>query len=90
MPQISEPFFSTQDNRRPVVMFTRPVFGKDDQIIAILAGNIDLLNNNFLGQLAEVRLGKNGYLYLYKQERALIVHPDRRRILKQDVPLGVN
>ncbi|MGE4545937.1 MAG: EAL domain-containing protein [Pedobacter sp.] len=89
-PQISEPFFSTQENRRPVVMFTAPVFGKDDQIVAILAGNIDLLNNNFLGHLADVRLGKNGYLYLYNQERTLIVHPDRRRILKQDVPLGVN
>lgn len=89
-PQISEPFFSTQENRRPVVMFTAPVFGKDDQIIAILTGNIDLLNNNFLGHLADVRLGKKGYLYLYNRERTLIVHPDRSRILKQDVPLGAN
>lgn len=89
-PQISEPFFSTQENRRPVVMFTAPVFGKDGQVIAILAGNIDLLNDNFLGHLAKVHLGENGYLYLYNQERTLIVHPDRSRVLKQDVPLGAN
>lgn len=90
LPQISEPFFSTQENQRPVVMFTSPVFSKDGQIIAILAGSVDLLNNNFLGHLAEVRLGEKGYLYLYNRERTLIVHPDRSRILKQDVPVGAN
>jgi two-component system NtrC family sensor kinase len=90
MPQISEPFFSTQKDQRPVVMFTSPVFNSDGQIIAILAGSVDLLNNNFLGHLAEVQLGKHGYLYLYNQDRTLIVHPDRSRILKQDVPVGAN
>ncbi len=89
-PQISEPFFSSQENQRPVVMFTSPVFGKEGQIIAILAGSVDLMNNNFLGHLAEVQLGQKGYLYLYNQDRTLIVHPDRNRILQQDVPLGVN
>lgn len=89
-PQISEPFFSTQEHPRPVVMFTSPVFGADGQVSAIMAGSIDLLGDNFFGRIGEVRLGKGGYLYLYNQDRTLIVHPDRNRILKQDVPLGAN
>jgi diguanylate cyclase (GGDEF)-like protein/PAS domain S-box-containing protein len=89
-PQISEPFFSTQENPRPVVMFTSPVFGADGQVAAIMTGSVDLLGNNFLGRLGAVRLGETGYLYLYNQERTLIVHPDRSRVLKQDVPPGAN
>ena len=89
-PQVSEPFFSTQENPRPVVMFTAPVFGAGGEVTAIMAGSLDLLGNNFLGHLREIRLGERGYLYLYNQERTLIVHPDRNRILKQDVPPGAN
>jgi diguanylate cyclase (GGDEF)-like protein/PAS domain S-box-containing protein len=89
-PQISEPFFSTQENPRPVVMFTAPVFGADGQVAAIMTGSVDLLGNNFLGQLGEIRLGEGGYLYLFNQERTIIVHPERNRILKQDVPPGAN
>lgn len=89
-PQISEPFFSTQKSGHPLIMFTAPVFSKEGEVTGILAGNLDLLNNNFLGLLSEVRLGKDGYLYLYNQERTIIVHPNRDRILQQDVPLGVN
>lgn len=89
-PQISEPFFSLGANYRPVVTFVAPIFSDDKQIVAVLAGNVDLLNNNFLGELAAVRLGENGYLYLYNQERTLIVHPDRQRILQRDVPVSAN
>jgi diguanylate cyclase (GGDEF)-like protein/PAS domain S-box-containing protein len=89
-PQISEPFFSTQENPRPVVMFTAPIFGADGQVTAIMTGSVDLLGNNFLGQLGEIRLGEGGYLYLYNQDRTLIVHPERNRVLKQDVPPGAN
>lgn len=89
-PQISEPFFSSQANRRPVVMFTAPVLTEGGQFAGILTGCLDLLNDNFLGDLAQVTLGENGYLYLYNQQRTLIVHPNRGRILKQDVPPGAN
>lgn len=88
-PQISEPF-SPAIGLRPVVLFTAPVFSGDGEVAAVLSGSLNLLNNNFLGHLAEVRLGQAGYLYLYNHERTLIVHPDRSRIMQQDVPPGVN
>ncbi|MBE0599585.1 MAG: PAS domain-containing protein, partial [Desulfuromonadales bacterium] len=89
-PQISDPFFSVQQNGHPVVAFTAPVLGPDGEVVAILAGAIDLLRENFLGALAATTLGQTGYLYLYGTDRTIIVHPDRSRILQRDVPPGAN
>ena len=89
LPQISEPFSPTIADE-PFVIFTVPVTGATQEVIAVLIGQLNLLNNNFLGHLAEVRLGQGGYLYLYNQSRTLIVHPNRSRIMKRDVPIGSN
>ncbi len=89
-PQISQPFLSTQKSGHPIIMFTAPVFDVKGRISMILAGSLDLMKDNFLGKLATVKLGETGYLYLYNTERTIIVHPDRTRILKQDVPQGAN
>ena len=89
-PQISMPFVSTQSHHHPIVMFTAPFSDAHGKMSGILAGSIDLLRDNFLGHLATIRLGKRGYLYLYSTDRTIIVHPDRSRILRRDVPLGVN
>jgi diguanylate cyclase (GGDEF)-like protein/PAS domain S-box-containing protein len=88
---ISDPFFWGGDETRPVILFAVPVFDREGgEVRAVLGGGLDLLGANFLGKLAEVRLGDAGYLYLYDRQRTLIVHPNRSRILKRDVPLGVN
>jgi signal transduction histidine kinase/ActR/RegA family two-component response regulator len=89
-PQISRPFFSTQTHHHPIVMFTAPFFDARGEMTGILAGALDLLRDNFLGKLATVKLGNKGYLYLYSTDRTLIVHLDRTRILRRDVPLGAN
>jgi PAS domain S-box-containing protein len=89
-PQISEPFFSTQKSGHPIIMFTAPVFDAGGKLAGILAGSLDLMKENFLGKLATVNIGTKGYLYLYNNDRTIIAHPDRTRILKQDVPVGVN
>ncbi|RQW76789.1 MAG: HAMP domain-containing protein, partial [Geobacter sp.] len=89
-PQISEPFLSVQTHQPPVVAVTAPIFDAGGEITAILAGGIDLMKDNFLGRLASIRLGENGYLYLYNTSRLIIVHPDRERILKRDLLPGVN
>ena len=88
-PQISAPFYSTQ-NHHPSIMFTAPFFDSNGKLAGIMAGGLDLMRENFLGKLATIRLGENGYLYLYDIGRTLIVHPDRTRILRRDVPLGTN
>lgn len=89
-PYLSPPFFSVQSHRHPVVMFTAPVFDGQGKLAAVLGGSLDLMKDNFLGRVAAVRLGERGYLYLFDTSRTLIVHHDRSRILKRDVPVGVN
>jgi len=89
-PQISMPFFSAQSHHHPIVMFTAPFFDAKGKMAGILAGALDLMRDNFLGKLATVKLGDKGYLYLYSTDRTLIVHPDKSRILRKDVPPGAN
>jgi PAS domain S-box-containing protein len=87
--QISEPFSSAQTHRHPIIMFTAPVFGDNGEILAVLGGSIDLTKNNFIGKLASVRMGKQGYLYLYNTSRVMIAHPDPERIYS-GLPPGAN
>jgi PAS domain S-box-containing protein len=89
-PQISPPFFSTQKHHHPIVMFTAPIIDADGKLVGILGGAVDLLKDNFLGKLATIKIGQRGYLFLYSTDRTMIIHPDRTRILRKDVPLGVN
>ena len=89
-PCISEPFESTQLTKHPIIVFTAPVFDGKGKLAAILCGSLDLMKDNFLGRLAGIKLGDKGYLYLYNTSRTLIVHKDRERILKRDVPPGAN
>jgi len=87
---ISEPFVSYRDTRHPIVMFTAPVIGPAGDLLGVLGGSVDLTDHNFLGKLAQVPIGKSGYLYLFNSDRTMIMHPDKSRILTKDVPLGVN
>jgi PAS domain S-box-containing protein len=89
-PHISAPLFTTQSSGNPAVVFTAPVFDGDGKLAAVLIGALDLMKDNFLGKLATVRIAQTGYIYLYDTSRTMIVHPDRSRILKRDVPPGAN
>jgi PAS domain S-box-containing protein len=89
-PLISKPFYCPHQHRHPVIIFAAPVFNQQGKVIAVLGGGIDLMQDNFLGKLAAIKLGKGGYLYLYDVNRTLITHPDRSRILKEGVPPGAN
>ncbi len=88
--EISTPYHSSKPHGHPVVMFTTPVRSTAGEIIGILGGGLDLQGENFLGKLADLRIGETGYLYLYGSDRTMIIHPDPDRILKQDVPPGAN
>jgi diguanylate cyclase (GGDEF)-like protein len=89
-PYISDPFISSQEHKHPIVMFTVPVFGPDGGMIAIYGGSIDLLKPNLLGKLAQARIGRDGYFFLFDRNRTMIMHPDRSRIMKNDMPPGMN
>jgi len=89
-PVISEPYVSTHTPGAPAVIFTAPLKDADGRITAILAGSLNLLNNNFLGELAGTRIAASGYLYLLNSNRIMIMHPDKSRIMHVAVPPGTN
>jgi len=89
-PCISRPYSSSQEHHHPAVMFTAPVFDRQGGLIGVLAGSVDLTKHGILGRIGDVAIGKTGYLYLYGSDRTIIIHPDRSRILKKDVPPGAN
>jgi PAS domain S-box-containing protein len=89
-PYISKPYLSSQKQQRPAVMFTAPIFDDNRNLIGVLGGSIDLIRGGFLAKISDTRIGKSGYLYLYDTDRTIIMHPDKTRILKRDVPPGVN
>ena len=89
-PQISRPFISTVNNSAVVAM-TAPITDRSGRIVLVMAGLIDLQTETGLfHDMLRARVGSSGYIYLFGQDRTIILHPDRSRILKQDVPKGAN
>ncbi len=89
-PTISLPFRSTNPPYHAVVQFMAPVKNASGATIGFLSGGISLQQPNFLGSLAQRRIGSKGYLYLYSRDRTMLVHPDPTRILRQTSLPGVN
>jgi signal transduction histidine kinase/ActR/RegA family two-component response regulator len=89
-PYISKPFIITTDDK-PVIVMTAPILAKDGSIRGLLCGAVDLLGNNSLfSEHKNKQFGSNGYIYLFTPDRTMLIHPDASRIMKQDVPPGVN
>ncbi len=88
-PYISAPYISSQKHKHPSVMFTVPVLDHKGELIAILGGSMDLMRENFLGTLSTAQIGPTGYFYLSTQDRTMIMHPDKSRILTK-TPEGLN
>lgn len=90
LPVISEPYVSTHTPGAPAIMFTAPVLDKSGKLIAILGGSLNLLQDNFLGELSRTRIAKTGYLYIITSNRTLIMHPDKSRIMQAPEIPGTN
>ncbi len=89
-PYISSPYISSRGGHAAIMM-TAPIVAADGRLIGILGGAMNLLaEGSVFRTLIETRVGKTGYLYLYATDRTMIAHPDPSRVMKKDVPLGVN
>ncbi|MBJ6725494.1 PAS domain S-box protein [Geomesophilobacter sediminis] len=88
LPRVSPPLPSPFDGE-PVVMFCAPITA-NGELRGVIGGAISLLHGNFLSNIAQARIGKSGYLYLFGTDRTIIVHPEKSRILQRDVPVGKN
>ncbi len=88
-PQVSEPY-TASGSGNPCIMFSAPVFAADGKLAAIVGGTINLLNDNSIGRVSRVTIGKTGYLYIYNSARTIVAHATTSRILKNDTPIGTN
>ena len=89
MPDISEPYLSPRSKGAAILM-AAPIYDRDNRLLGYLAGSLTLVNDYFIEDIMTHKIGNKGYLYLFNTNRTMIVHPDKSRILKQDVPRGAN
>jgi diguanylate cyclase (GGDEF)-like protein/PAS domain S-box-containing protein len=86
-PVISDPYLSSQAHTHPAIMMTAPIFNSKGALLGFLAGSMDLMGDNILGDIAKIRVGKNGFLSLTTADRVMVMHPDKTRIMKP-IPAG--
>lgn len=87
---ISDPYLSSQSHHHPVVMLTVPILDANGNVSSVLGGSIDLLQPNFLGGIGQHKIGSTGSMFLFDTNRTMIVHSDKNRVMKQDIPPGAN
>ena len=88
-PDISNPYLSKKSDV-PAIAMAVPINDRNGRFIGFLIGSIYLTRDYFFEEVMGQKIGNNGYLYLFSTDRTMILHPDKKRILKQDVPLGAN
>ena len=89
-PVISQPHISRKEHHHPIIVMTAPVFDKHGAVAAVLAGSFDLMKENLLSTIGQIKIGKAGYTYLLNRDGTVIVPPDKNRVQKFDVPVGAN
>lgn len=68
--------------QRSVVTLTNPVVDGQGLVALVLVGLIDLEQDNFLGQLARMKIGQTGYFYVVTSDGTIVTHPNKSRILQ--------
>jgi PAS domain S-box-containing protein len=89
MPGTSSPYISPKSGV-PSILMAAPLYDRNHRLIGFLAGSLNLVKDFFIEDIMTRKIGKKGYLYLFDTNRTMIVHPDSSRIMKRDVPPGVN
>jgi diguanylate cyclase (GGDEF)-like protein len=89
LPDISNPYLSPKSNV-PAIIMAAPVSDSSGRHLGFLMGSINLTRDNFIEELMGYKIGKTGYLYIFSHLRTTILHPDKTRIMKNDVPPGAN
>ncbi|BDU69499.1 hypothetical protein GETHOR_16000 [Geothrix oryzae] len=80
------PAFAPASAGGPAVLMAVPLLGKDGRVLAVLAGGIDLLHDDFLGGIAHKQLPDSGSLQLFDSTRRVLIHPDSARLMKSFAP----
>jgi len=68
------------------VAITEPVLDAAGNVQFVIMGSINLKERNILGELAGVRFGKTGYLFIITTDGIVIDHPREERVLNPASP----
>ena len=75
----------------PVVGITAPIRDRDGVVIGLVAGAINLARPNFLDEISAAKYGKTGdFLLTAPRNRVFVAASDKRRVMKEGPPRGVN
>src|SRR5262249_43485186 len=89
-PSISKPFLG-KTIRQPVVAFSIPILEVGGaRVVAVVAGTLNLLQRNFLGDLSEAKLGQTGSFAVFTRDRTIVISRDKSRILTQGPAPGIS
>lgn len=89
LPDISNPY-SKPNSNEPAIVMAVAINDSNDKLLGFLAGSINLTSDYFIEEIMGFKIGKKGYLYLVSDDRTMIIHPDKSRIMKQAAPPGRN
>lgn len=78
---VSQPFRNRISGLAQVAM-TEPVLDREGKVAYVIAAFITLSEQNFLGELANVRFGKSGYMFIVNTAGIIVDHPDKSRLLQ--------
>ncbi|RZL86154.1 MAG: diguanylate cyclase [Variovorax sp.] len=77
---VSQPY-RNRVNGLAQVAITEPVMDEAGKVQLVISGSINLKERNILGELADVRFGDTGYLFITSTDGIVIDHPRAARIL---------
>ncbi|MDP9043337.1 MAG: PAS domain S-box protein [Pseudomonadota bacterium] len=74
---------------QPQVVMTQPVFDAKGDVVYVLTAAINLQEKNFLGEFADVKFGRTGYMFILNTDGIVVDHPRKSRILKREDADGI-
>lgn len=86
---ISKPF-RNRISGLPQIAMTEPVLDARGEVAYVVSAFVNLSATNFLGELANVRFGGSGYMFITSLDGIVIDDPDESRLLQHAVDGGAN
>ena len=78
---ISQPYQNRVSGKAQIAI-TQPVIDKAGKIRWVLSGSINLEERNFLGEYADIKFGRTGYMFITTTNGIVVHSPRTSRILK--------
>ena len=84
---ISQPY-RNRVSKQPQIAITQPVLDEQGAVRWVISGSLNLKEENFLGELAQIKFGKTGYMFITNTDGIVIDHPRKDRVLNRSDAQG--